>query len=351
MSFSIKWLSVCAGFAIATVAAAEVVSISGFATTSINEIVNGSSGQSDSDAGAQPDDALPIQVVSRITSDDLVNPSAGAVAAQFADPTALSSLNPEEFAINLTLNSVSPSVRFQASAETGETRRVVFNPGDLGLFSRVGEQRRVSGRFFLDGALAIISVIEGRDLTGANVTLKATVVKRVAGQSDQVIFDGAIAMHGGTNNSTSLTVDGAFPTNRLLLTDLSVFQADFETFRVLILPKISINYLYDITVGEEFELVATVKVDAQNVPDNVGVAAVIGTPIGTLSEVFAATRSNRVADEVVESIESERESPTGDLAFDNGLAGIGGLCGAFGFESLLGFSLIGGAAMRRRRGA
>ncbi|MFN0135063.1 MAG: hypothetical protein ACKVS9_02990 [Phycisphaerae bacterium] len=348
MSFTNKWLCVSACLVAAPLAPAEVLSFTGFATTTINEIVNGAAGKSDSDSGSHPASALPIQVVSRVTSDDLLNPSAGAVAAQFADPTALSSLNPEEFAINLTLNSVTPSIRYQATAETSETRRVVFNPGDLGLFSRTGEQRRVSGRLYLDGALAIISVIEGRDLTGANVTLKASIVKRADGAADQVVFDGAITMTGAANNTTGLSVEGAFPTRRLILTDLSIFQPNFEVFQVLILPNIAIDYAYNVVIGEEFELVATVKVDAQNVPDNVGVAAVIGTPIGTLSEVFAATRGQTVAADVVDTIQTERESPSGDLAFDDGLAALGGLCGAFGIESLLGFSLIGTALIRRR---
>ena len=331
-------------------ASATILSFTGSASVTIREFVNGAAGQTTSDAGDFPTQDLPVQVVTRVTSTDLSNPSAAAAAAQFADPSSLSTANPQEFAINLTLNSVTPKVRYESTAVTSETRRVVFRAGELGRRSTDGQTRRVTSRLFLDGALAIISVIPGRDLTGANVTLKANITRRVTGAADETLFDGAVTLAGAENNGTKTLADGPFPTGRLILTDLSLFSANFQAFRVLIIPNVRIDYQYDVIVGQEFDLIATVTVEASNVPDNVGVAAVIGTPVQTLTEVLTATRGAQTAKEVVDAIESERANPTGDPAFESTpSSSLGGVCGAFGVESLLGMALIGGAATRKLR--
>lgn len=346
------WRFACALGAAAAVAggaSATILSFTGSASVTIRELVDGSLNQTASDAGDFPTNDLPVQVVTRVTSTDLSNPSAAAAAAQFADPSELSTANPQEFAINLTLNSVTPKVRYESTAVTSETRRVVFRAGELGRFSTDGQTRRVTSRLFLDGALAIISVIPGRDLTGANVTLKANITRRVDGAADETLFDGAVTLAGAENNGTKTLADGAFPTGRLILTDLSLFSANFQAFRVLIIPNVRIDYQYDVIVGQEFDLIATVTVDASNVPDNVGVAAVIGTPVQTLTEVLTATRGAATAKEVVDGIESERANPTGEPAFESAApTTLGGVCGVLGFESLLGMALIGGAALRRR---
>lgn len=327
----------------------EVTSFSGKADARVTEFVSGVVGQQGSQALTHPDSPLPLQVVTLIRSEDSTQfPSAAAAAAQFADPTELDQANPEEFAINLTLNSVSPEITFTASALSQETRGVLFSSGELGRRFTTGTTANLSGRLFLDGALTIIAADASRDLTGAFVTLRVSIDK-ITSSGEERVLDGALELRGAPGGESTVNVSGEFPTRGLLLTNLGVLSPDFGSFRVLILPNIQVPYQYTAVVGEPFELRATVSVDAATIADNVGVAAVLGTPASTLSQVINLTNGSDAAAKFVDQIAKERENPTGDPVFDEPSAF--GLCGLFGIEGLVGLAALAGMkrTCRRRR--
>jgi hypothetical protein len=344
-----RWLLTGFSPILAGLAAAETVSFSGSANVSVQEFVNGSPGSSASDTKSfpDPDGTLPLQVVSVVRSGTGSFPSAAAAAAQFADPTTQSGDNPEEFAINLTLNSVDPAIRYEATAESQERREILFSAGEVSAGSLDGDEETLIGRLFIDGALTIIAVASDRDLSGAAVTLSATVVKSGSGQSDETVYFGQIELRGQPDGQVVVASDGAFPTNRLILTDLSAINGDFAAFRVLIIPRIEVDFEYKAIVGQPLTLTATIAVDAANAPDNVGVAAVIGTPTDTLTDVIGFTSGTASAAKLVDNLRGERDDPTGEPAFESSEpAPLFPFCGLFGFEGLIG--LVGIIALGRR---
>jgi hypothetical protein len=329
---------------------AEITAITGRTEVQVDEYRFGMLGDTDWARDEYPETSptLPLQVLARLISSDPNQPAAAAVAAQFADPTGAQQPNPEEFAINLTLNSASPNVRYEATAVSQETRGVRLTAEELGPPLRPGDTTVATGRVFLDGALTVFAAGPERDLTGAVVLLRVTVVKIAEGQEDQTVFSGEVALRGTAGGNVIVAAEGDFPTNRLILTDLSALSDDFGAFAVLIIPNdTAINYDYTAVVGQPFTLQATVAVEAANVAGDSGVAAVIGTPTDTLTEVIGATRDQQIAAQMLSALESERERPSGEPAFCNAPLTIplGPLCGVMGLEGLIGVAALIG--MRR----
>lgn len=329
---------------------AEIVSFSGDARVSVQEFVSGSSGQSATDAKSFPSsqDTLPLQVVTVVRSGAGRFPSAAAAAAQFADPTTVSGDNPEEFAINLTLNSVDPAIRYESTAAARESRIIRFSAGEIRRNSQDGDVEELVGRLFIDGALTVIAVEANRDLSGAFVRLKVEVVKSVEGQADESVYFGEVELRGSADGRVVVASDGDFPVSRLILTDLSVINSDFAAFRVLIIPRVRIDYRYRATVGEELTLTASVTVEAANVPDNVGVAAVIGSPTDTITDVIGFTSGSAAAAKLASDIRRERDDPTGEPAFPELRSRPPLLCGLLGLEGLIGLLAITGLRLRIR---
>lgn len=331
-------------------AEAEITSIAGSAQAEVTEFRSGSPGDTDRASDSFPGTAaeLPLQVVARLVSSGFINGDGGeeaaaAVAAQFADPTESLLANPEEFAINLALNSVSSNIFYQGRAISQETRGVLFSPGELFWFPNEGDTANLTGRLFLDGALTLIAVDPSKDLTGAHVRLRVTVVQSAEGQESQTVFTGAVELRGATGGNATLVAEGSFPTTRLIRTDLSIISPDFAAFHVLIIPNITIDYTYSATVGQAFTLVATVQVDAANVAGESGVAAIIGTPTDTLTQVIGLTQGSAVAAKTVAAISDERENPSGEPAFPQSQIQLLPLlsgCGLLGFESLIGIAAL-----------
>ena len=331
--------------ALVPLARGEITSIAGYTEVRVSEFRAGVPGDTDRASDSYPETSatLPLQVVAQLTSSDPTEEAAAAVAAQFADPFELDQPNPEEFAINLTLNSVSSNVRYTADALSREIRGVLYSEGELGLFSNVGDTANLTGRLFLDGALLIFAVQSDKDLTGASVQLRVTVVQSVEGQQDQTVFSGAVELRGATGGAATVAADGSFPTDRLILTSLSVLSSDFGAFTMLIIPNITVDFSYSAVVGQAFTLRATVEVEAANVAGECGVAAVIGTPTDTLLEVIGVTQGQQVAAKTVTAINDERENPSGELAFGQGQSLVSVLfptCGVVGFESLIGVATL-----------
>ena len=213
-----------------------------------------------------------------------------------------------------------------------------------------GSNASLIGTLFLDGALAILATESNRDLTGSAVIMTVTDTKSVDGQADESLFQGTLDFRGDTDGRVAVTAFDSFPTRALLLNDLSVVSSEFSTFRVLIIPNIQINYAYKATVGQPFRITADVQIEAQNVPRNGGIAAVLGTPTDALGDVIGQTTSKAVADETLALIAQARQNRTGEPAFPV-VQTLPNLCGAFGLEMALGFAALGFArGFGRRRG-
>ncbi len=342
-----KWLS---GMIVAllvlssvSVAPADITSLSGSVAATVHEFRVDAQGDVDQASDSYPGTCeLPLQVVARLIS-EFPDEAAGMAAAQFADPTELDQPNPEEFAINLTLNSISANIRYTGEATSQEVRAVLFSEADLG--QPAGTSVPLVGRLFLDGALVVFSVTPDRDLTGAYVRLRVTVVKQVTGQEDETVFSGSVELNGGPGGTATTASSGQFPTAAAVLSDLSALPDEFEALHLLVLPDLAIDYDYQATVGEKFTLQATVEVEAANLADAVGVVALIGTPTDTFTEVITLTQGQEVAAKLLSAIQKERDQPTGQPAFPDQTTfapPLFGLCGTFGLEAAVGlFALVG----------
>jgi hypothetical protein len=350
-----NWMLRCAlicaaGAALGTSARAEIISLAGFAQAQVTEYYLNEARDSDSASDAYPETAaeLPLQVVAHLVSPearagDPNEAAAASVGAQLADPTTVTSPNPEEFAINLALHSISPHIRYVAAATSRETRGVRYAPGELSLFSADGDAVTLTGRLFLDGALTIFANQTGRDLAGVYARLIVTVVKRVEGLDDVTVFSGQVELAGTADGTVAVNVEGDFPTNRLVLTDFSGTSFLFDVFRVLVLPNLTIDYPFDAVVGQDFTLAASVSVEAANLPDETGVAVILGTPTDTLIQVIGLTNDAQTASEFVSKLNTERANPTGDLVYPTAKNWpFLPACGLFGFESILGLLALAG---------
>ena len=326
-------------------ALADVTSIAGFTQVEVTEYYNGVARDSERVSETYPDTAteLPLQVVARLVASgalgsNLTEDAAAAVAAQFADPLELTSPNPEEFAINLALNSLSDHIYYQARAITRETRNIRYEPADLGLFVAEGVSVTQTGRLYLDGALTLFAADASADLSNTFALLRVTVVKRVAGHNDVTTFTGEIELRGTTDGGATVLAEGAFPTTQLILSDLALLSADFAAFHVLIIPNIRIDYTYPAVAGEDFTLEATVDVLAANDTGRVGSAVVLGTPTDTLTQVIGLTQGDEVASNTLTALEKERENPSGSAAVARPI--ILPWCGLLGFESVFGVAFL-----------
>jgi len=331
-------------------APAEVLSIQGSASAEIQQIKNGVAGDRDQASDSLPGttDTLPIQVVAKLST--IAEEAAGSVAAQFADPLTAPGPNPEEFAINLALDSLSPRISYTAHAITQEVRGVRFSASEvtppLG-----GGPAALRGEVFLDGALAVFAVNDITDLTGVSLTLQVTVIKQAEGASPQEVFSGVLQVTGGPDQQLSVTADGNFPRSGVFDADLSAVDPQLGAFRVFVLPNLVLSYPYEATIDQPFTLRATVDVQAANQPNGVGVAAILGTPINTLQEVIAATQGKTVAAKMIAALEQERAAPTGTPVFTDETRPqpMFPACGLLGIESVVGVLLLGGCRRTFRR--
>lgn len=313
-------------------AAAEITSIAGFVEAFIQEFAGGQEGNRTraTDSFPTTQSELPLQVIATFGTEVASAPSAAAVAAQFADPRDLDQPNPEEFAINLTLHSLASDVRYDARAVSQETRGVLFSPGEIAGTAE-GDELTLTGRLFLDGALAIAARDATRDLTGAGAVVKVTVQQIGDSDPPTTVFSGEVSFTGSTAGQTQVGASGDFPTSALIFTDLSALDDDLDVFRLLVIPGVAIDYTFTAVVGEPLTLRATVEVEAANLEDNVRVAVVLGAPTDTITDVLGVTAGPDAARKFLDALQAERESPTGEPAFP--APGLG-VCAPLGFGSL-----------------
>lgn len=331
---------------------AEVTDIAGRAGVTVQKLVNGSPTEtvSANDEFPTTDATLPVQVVAlllpardpnaapRPPAEPDPNAAAAAGAAQLADPRNQLQPNPQDFAINLTLNSVSDHVNFTAEAFSQETRTVVFAPGELGPRLFDGARVPLRGRLFLDGAVAIFAVRPDRDLSGAFARVNVSVKTTDPNGQSVTVFDAAVELNGEVGGAT-VAVSGPFPVNSLILSDLSLIMPGFATFQLLVIPNITIDYPFTAVVGQPLKLEATVRVEAENQPDQTGVAVVLGAPTDTLQRVIGNTLGPPAATKMIDTITRERATPTGSPAFPAAVAPLG-LCGPLGFATLFMLSYL-----------
>jgi hypothetical protein len=326
---------------------AEIAGYQGLVRVVVRQYESGQVVAADEQVASYPEPQvqLPLQVVVRAGGQQ--EDAAGSVAAQFADPLELGRPNPEEFAVNLALVTAQASSYFAGLATTQERRDVLLTPADVpGTVS--GQRVRLAGRVYLDGALAILAVTPEADLSTASVELRVSVVRSAEGEADQTVFSGSLELVGGPDGSVQQIAEGDFPVDRVIRSDLSPFVEEFELFEVLILPRLVLRYSYEAVIDRPFVLTATLEVAAVNAPQQVGVVAVLGTPVDSIRQVISAVQGEKAANAALAALAAERARPTGRRAFAESRPAAP-ICGLLGVESTLGLLTLAVLQPRRRR--
>ncbi|MDX2200878.1 MAG: hypothetical protein SF069_18130 [Phycisphaerae bacterium] len=314
----------------------EVTAIRGTVDAIVQEIIGLSAGAREEVSDAFPETSadLPIVAIAELDSND--ENAAAIAAAQFQDPTLSAIQNPEEFAISMALFSESEGRSYQGRATGSEIRTVVFRPEEF-FGTEAGDQVDVRGRIFIDGALAIFSQEDLTDLSDANVRLRVRVEQ--SGSLGGTVFDGSIDLVGAQDGQAGATRSGDLPDRAITIVDLGELNPDFGHLWVVVILPTQVDYDYSAIIGEEFTLTATFEVEAQNAPEGVGCAAIIGTPFETLTQVIDLTQSEAAANRLTTSIRNERDRPSGTRLNGQPINGLG-LCPLTGL-AMVGLSVVG----------
>lgn len=327
------------GMVTALPARAAINEIRGTVQARLVEILNGSPGDSDdvSDSFPETSSTLPISVVADLASNS--ESGAGIAAAQLADPTTVLTSNPQEFALSLAISSVAEDRRYEATAGGSESRAIVFSPAEFP-GRQNGDRVTVRGRIFVDGALALLAESKTQDLNGAFVRLHVS----VSNSSDESsAFEGEIILTGAANGEATRQATGGLASFNNTFDDLAAINPEFGRFWVVALPSGFVDYSYQAVIGEEFTLTARFDLEAENLPDGVGCAAVIGRPFTTLTQVIGLTENSLAATAAARSIQDQQDLATA-------LATPAGICPAMalGATSLAAIGLLGARRARRR---
>jgi hypothetical protein len=319
--------------------AAETLSIGGNVAVTIREVRDGVVGDPNvaalSTAEITATDTL--AVVNRqlfVDPEDSERVAAAIGGAQLANPR-LNQVNPEEFAINITLDSLHPSVHHRASAISAEDRVVSFSSAELGRPN--GASTVVTGRFSIDGALAVYAAEDGADLSNARVALRARVMAGPADATPQVVFDGTVTLEGAANGRANGSSSGDLRRLLLIPADIGGNIDRVPVLQLLIIRPATLTYSYNVVVGQPLTLRAEVTVELENSPAGIGATAVIGTPLDSLEEALGLTRGASTAQTMKKMIQEQREHPS-DEPHDHGprIVLFPGLCGALGLEGVVG---------------
>jgi hypothetical protein len=321
---------------------AEITSLAGSAESTLWEFRLGDLANQDglTLTYPNPQSTLPLQAV--VSLSNSAEEAAGAVATQFADPREATGANPQNLALILSLNSVSPQLSYQGRAAAQDIRTITLSPAEAGAAN--GATANLVGRFFLDGAIGLYAGDATGDLTGASVSFAFTVVQDISGQSPQTLAQGQIELAGGPDRQVTLTRTGDFPSLGVFRTDLSAIDPELDVFEVVVFPQLVVSYNYQAPVGEAFLLRADVTLEGTNLGNEVGVSAGIGTPLRSIEglDVFTTeATATPLGAKTLAALEVERAAPTGQPAFEPAAPLLGvGVCGLFGVESVLGFFVM-----------
>ncbi len=331
---------------------ATVISITGRAATTVQELIDDSPGSvnSDHEEFGVDTDEFPIDAFADLTSTDLSGNlvSLGQGFAQLSDP-ALDQENPEELALEVGCYSNATSVSYLVQSTATESRTIVFTslgssvaPPDI----RFGTDRTrtVESSVFLNGAIMFWSKAPAASL--ANMKSDLRVAVEHDGRS-RPLFETTLVLTGSDDGVVGPTATGPIRFEIIDLEELAtrgvdeaslaVLQAvaDSGTLLVIAIPAQEHVYDYEVRANEDFVLTATLEARVRNAPEGTGVAAVLGRPFANLADFVE--RGLPGVDGL--AIEQTINEATGDRALglvtdDAAPWPRPALCGALGAEAL-----------------
>lgn len=277
--------------------AAEITALSAEATVSVTPVTSGTPGETVTATEILGTNvaSLPLQPVAQHVA--VGEEAAASVAGQVADPTTVTTANPEDLSINFALSSIDEAIAHRGQATLTETRTIVLDPNDLG-GELPGTQVELIGTFFIDGALAILTENAGQDLTGTEIMVSVTITAASGDADPNEVFAGTITYTGTTGADATRTITGDLTALTTLDTQFALETPWFDTVNTLLIIASGVDYRFPAVVGEDVVLSITIELDCHNTPGGTAVAGILGTPLDTIVDVLSLVQDSLAAQEV-----------------------------------------------------
>lgn len=334
-------MGVFAAQGVAGAARAEVVSIQGHTRAEVRQLENGVAVQSDAaqeglDLAASPSQALSAASLQAIQLNGI--DVAGGAALSILRPQSRGVLGlPNDVGLDISVFSIEPSIHWEASGEAVETRSILLTPAEVGAGAASGELVEFRSRLVLAGTLLVLSTEIGEDLTGTDVGVTFSVVRRGGTLPDATLIEGKATLSGGMNGRLSVESGGVLGNRLLPIVRVPSSVPGLPTVRLVVFPGLQLTYEYEAILGQTFMLELVVGAHTRTSRGWIGTAAVFGLPVEGLPEIIGRTRRDdsgaRLSAIIAEQVDTTgRRYQSGGA--DGGSASGGG-CGAAGPEMLL----------------
>lgn len=360
-------------------ALAEIRAFRGEVLAVTQEVASDAPGSFSSDADAYDRTVRPkpIDAFAQLaTTDTSGNPLAGArCVIELGDPTASTSGNPAEFALEAGSYSNDARVAYASLGTATERRDIRMTAADLLASSISGSPTpgSVVSTLFVTGALvfwcsdpdgglgdtsATISILvrDSRRPQASLVEIRRTFIGGAMGTVTPA--DGAdIGLNGAQlvtriKDLEQLRTDGS-PEAAQLVAEADALR--LTRFVVVLIPEQTLQYSYPFALNQDFVLEAEFSIEIQGAPGGLGAAGVMGRPFAGLSELIRESSTGSDGKPLESAVNALMRSPDASTSIDAGVApGLSTtrVCGAFGLEAplvgLLAMSFPLWVACRRR---
>ncbi len=331
-------------------ASASVISTSAVLSTTVQELIDGSSGSMTTDSAETLDNLsnVPLRASGILTSTDLdgVLMSRGQAFGDFLDPARLDQPNPEEFALEVASYAQGDSIAYSVSSEANEFRTVSFSASEID-FNVFGTQT-VESRIFLSGAMLFWSTQPGLDLSDMRSEVSVSVIREDTGET---LFSSSLVVSG----AAVPTVQGPIQFDVVELDELAAAGVDADSLAILerveregslivvVIPEQEHPYTYRVVEDEPFVLNARFETRVQNKPGGTGAAVALGRPFQNLAAFVSDALPGVDGTTMQRAINLETASRNIGVVRSAGsssdISG-GGVCGALGIESVAVLGLV-----------
>ncbi len=240
-----------------------------------------------------------------------------------------------------------------ADGTVKEKRILTLSAADVGNRIGLGNTGQARSRLLLSGAMVLTAENPSGDLTGTEVSFAFNLIRRQSGRLETTPLAGSVALVGGTTGSVSVANrTGALDAITLPIVDFSDSIPEFPLVRAILFTGVSLEFEYDFTVGQPFELELSATAQVKTAPGGIGATAVFGLPqdgfAAVLERVKKDDRGARLAAVIAQSVDTTGAAYVGGGLFS--LTGLLPMCGATGM-GMSWMLLVGGsvAAWRVQR--
>jgi hypothetical protein len=268
-----------------------------------------------------------------------------------------------EFGGELMAVTLDPHINQQVTGDTFETRTIRVTASEAGLPLESGVV--VTGEMYLNGAILVWSNRADENLDTLEARVGFEIELDRAGLDPRFVLSSVVEVSGLPGNHISTSTGGVITDPELVVMDLSSDFPELGAVHLVMFPQLLLPYSYEVRVGEEYTLVARLRLIASTVPGSVGVAVTAGGPFDRIADelnlMYGGDMGTRLQDRVAaemalfpvpdepripfQAFEQTFEQTTGQTCAPMGVEAIGLLS----LMSLMTFTVRGRRVVRGRR--